>query len=181
MKIHPGREPRKELFEDPVLAEGVGIGLLFQLHHQVRPPAVAADHLGEGGQPGAVLLELLQPAGRDRPVQAEHPAQVGVMDHHRCEIARPAEIALDPPDAQRHRGIEGGQRVFKKGPAVMLAAVGHHPAARQAPVVRRRRRPLFEKPVDRSQQPVFHPVEEAHLGKPPGFQLMTATDRGRQP
>jgi hypothetical protein len=107
-------------------------------------------------------FQIPQPAVANPQVPAEHPPQVGIMNHYRLQVPGPAQIELDAPDALRDRRIESGQGVFENPPVVVLAAVGNDPATLKPFDVRI---PLWETaidPVDHRKQKVFDTVEETH-------------------
>jgi hypothetical protein len=144
------------------LASGIGIGLGFDLRHQVQLAAVAVDDIGQPRHPGADGGQLLQPTAGHRVGQSEDPLQAGVVDHDRHEVAGPADVELDPPHPLRQRGIEGGQGVFQDAAALVRAAVGDDAAVFELDGTRIRLGHPGVDPVDGRQQQVFESVEEAH-------------------
>jgi len=164
VKIPAGFQRREEISQKPVPAVPVRIGLGFYLHHQVDLPAVAADHFGERRHLGAFFPQTRQRNVAGPQVPAEHPPQVGVMDHHRLQVPGPAQVELDAPDALRDRPIESGQGVFENPAVVVLAAMGNDPAAPKPFHARMRLGPKGVNPVDGCQQKVFEPFEETHAG-----------------
>jgi hypothetical protein len=176
MKILPGRQPGKQIAQGLVLAPGLGIGLCFDLRHQVHPAAVAADDIGQRRHPGADGGQLLQGALGNHPGQAKDPLQAGIVDHNRPEIPGPADVELDAPHTLRQRGIEGRQGVLQNRGGLVRAAVGDDSAVFQLLRARIHLGQPGIDPVDGRQQQAFKSVKKAHGSRFPGpFQKWVET------
>ena len=89
----------------------------------MQSATVARDQLGQVRQRRFPRLQRGQRVLRDREFVSEHAGQVRIVRNHRLQIAAPAQIGFQAPDARVEQSVEGGQGVLEHAARIAITAM----------------------------------------------------------